>query len=203
MTTAAAMLPAKYPAVALTPSQMAAAAPGNETTAKVWPTKLWRRRTMHQPMTAPSPAAAAPAASGPPLVLSWRSPVQVKTGQEFNVALMGRTGQPVGTLPINLHFDPAAFAVVKVAEGEFMKPGGVQTDFSSDVDTAGGRIAIGIAQPGGRGSGGGGTILTVTLKALAPTEKTDISISSATPSTPAGAAMALTAPPALTIRVTE
>ena len=29
------MLPAKYPAVALTPSQMAAAAPGKDTTAKV------------------------------------------------------------------------------------------------------------------------------------------------------------------------
>jgi len=34
MTTAAAMLAAKYPAVALMPSQMAPAAPGKETTAR-------------------------------------------------------------------------------------------------------------------------------------------------------------------------
>ena len=55
------MHPAKYPAVTLTPSQTAAAAPGKDTTARVCPAKLWRRSTMNHPTAAASTATTVPA----------------------------------------------------------------------------------------------------------------------------------------------
>ena len=56
MTRAAAMQNAKYPRLALTPISTAPAAPGNPTTARVWPAKVWRRSTMNQPIGAATTA---------------------------------------------------------------------------------------------------------------------------------------------------
>ena len=63
MTSAAAIAAPKYPIDALTPSRIAPAAPGNETTAKVWPAKLWRRSTMNHPMAPAATATIVPACS--------------------------------------------------------------------------------------------------------------------------------------------
>lgn len=119
------------------------------------------------------------------------------------MALLARTGQPVGSMPLTVHYDPAAFAVVKVVEGDFFRQAGAQSSFSQDVDAAGGKISIEASQPGGKGSGGGGTVVTVTLKALVTSEKADLSVVSAAPSNPAGATMGLTTPAAQTLRVVE
>jgi general secretion pathway protein D len=148
-------------------------------------------------------ATAAPAAAGPPVVLSWRAPTTVRVGQEFTVSLLARTGQPVGSLPLGVHFDPAAFSVVRVTEGDFLKAGGAQTSFSNEVDAAGGKITIEASQPGGRGSGGAGTVVSLTLKANGAADKADLSLTSGAPAGPAGAAMNITLPPALSLRVVE
>ncbi|MDE3012072.1 MAG: type II and III secretion system protein, partial [Pseudomonadota bacterium] len=149
------------------------------------------------------PDAAPAAASGPPVVLSWRAPSLVRVGQEFSVVVLARTGQPVGSLPLALHYDPNAFALVKVSEGDFLKQGGAQTSFNQNVDANAGRIAIDTSQTSGRGSGGTGTVTTVTLKAKVVVEKAEFSLLSASPTTPAGTALGLTSPAALSLRVVE
>ena len=134
------------------------------------------------PAAVPADAAAqAAAATNAQLSLSWRGPNTTKVGQDVVVSLIARTGQPVADLPAVLHFDPAIFSVVKVTEGDFMKQGGAQSQFTNDVDTAGGKITTDSSQPGGRGSGGGGTVLSVTLHAMAPSEKSEVSVLSASP----------------------
>src|SRR5580704_12878497 len=71
MINAAATQNPKYPHAALIPTRTAPAAPGNETIARVCPTKLCWRSTTNQPISAATPATIVPARNA--LTMKWNS----------------------------------------------------------------------------------------------------------------------------------
>ena len=71
MINAAATQNPKYPQAALIPMRTAPDAPGNDTTARVWPTKLCWRSTTYQPMSAATTATIVPARNA--LTMKWNS----------------------------------------------------------------------------------------------------------------------------------
>src|SRR5437660_12627645 len=61
----------KNPHAAPIPSQVAPAAPGKPTRARVWPAKAWRRRTMNQPIAPAATATTVPARKA--LTMKWKA----------------------------------------------------------------------------------------------------------------------------------
>ncbi|HEY6898241.1 MAG TPA: secretin N-terminal domain-containing protein [Rhodocyclaceae bacterium] len=130
-------------------------------------------------------AQAIPAATGAtPVQLSWQGPPQVKAGEQFSVVLRMTSADPITGLPLLIGFDPAVLQAAVVQEGEFMKQGGMQTNFSQRIDPAQGRVFVASVRqdPGGtdKGANGTGPVVTLGFKAL-KAGPARISLLSATP----------------------
>ncbi len=97
----------------------------------------------------------------------WLLPQQlnVRPGDQFNVAVQVSADRAISHLPLTLSFDPTLLAVAKVAPGEFLGATGtaeVLSDFSHP-----GAVVIGASRLGEQpGVTGAGTLVTVTFKAL-------------------------------------
>lgn len=101
-----------------------------------------------------------------PTVLAWQGPDKVKVGDVFAVQLTMQSGQPVMSLPLAVGFDARSMQVVSVTEGDFLKQGGAQTNFSSRVDPSG-QIVLTVTRSGDSGATGSGVVATVNLRATA------------------------------------
>ncbi len=146
---------------------------------------------------APPPAEAAtptPAAANA-LAFSLSGAAQAKVGEQFKLAINVQSDTKVASVPLLIGFDPAALEVVDVAEGDFLKQGGMQTDFSKEVDQSGGQVSIDVAQSGEGGASGKGSVATVTFRVTAAQPKSQITVSSMMPLDPAGETLTV-APPA-------
>lgn len=98
--------------------------------------------------------------------LAWQGPDKVKVGDVFAVQLTMQSGQPVMSLPLAVGFDARSMQVVSVTEGDFLKQGGAQTNFSSRVDPSG-QIVLTVTRSGDSGASGSGVVATVNLRATA------------------------------------
>jgi len=119
-----------------------------------------------QPSSVPTPGA-----SGGVLQFALQAPPQVKAGEQFSVAVRLTSSDSIAGLPLLLAFDPVALQVAGVQEGDFLKQGGAQTNFSQRVDPVQGRIFIaGVRQEAGssNGASGAGNVATVTFMAVKP-----------------------------------
>ncbi|MBI2745260.1 MAG: general secretion pathway protein GspD [Burkholderiales bacterium] len=119
----------------------------------------------------PTNGAAAPQSNGDagsqtPTALTWQGPERVKVGDVFAVQLTMQSSQPVMSLPLAVGFDARSMQVVSVTEGDFLKQGGVQTNFSSRVDPSG-QIVLTVTRSGDSGATGSGVVATVNLRATA------------------------------------
>lgn len=101
-----------------------------------------------------------------PTTLAWQGPDKVKVGDVFAVQLTMQSGQPVMSLPLAVGFDARSMQVVSVTEGDFLKQGGAQTNFSSRVDPSG-QIVLTVTRSGDAGATGSGVVATVNLRATA------------------------------------
>lgn len=100
------------------------------------------------------------------LEVTWQGLTQAKVGEPFTVDLNLTSDQLLSTLPLLIGYDQNTLQAVAVREGEFLKQGGVQTQFSQRIDQAAGRIFVGMGRPGGEGVKGSGTLLSITFKPL-------------------------------------
>lgn len=132
------------------------------------------------PLAAPAgPTAATPAAmsqvdaiptvaSASGVSLSWQAPAQVKVGEQFTAVLRVQSGMPLSGLPALVGYDPQVLQIAGVQEGDYLRQGGVATQFSHRIDGAQGKVfAAGVRQ--GSGINGMGSILSITFKALKAT----------------------------------
>jgi general secretion pathway protein D len=108
----------------------------------------------------------------------------------------------VTSVPLTIGFDSQALQVVGVTEGGFLKQGGAQTNFSSQVDP-GGRISITAGRSGVGGSTSAGAVATLSFRALAPSDAAQVRVLSAVPLGPSGSPVAATLPQPLTLKVSQ
>lgn len=101
-----------------------------------------------------------------PTALAWQGPEKVKVGDVFAVQLTMQSSQPMMSLPLAVGFDARSMQVVSVTEGDFLKQGGAQTNFSSRVDPSG-QIVLTVTRSGDSGATGSGVVATVNLRATA------------------------------------
>jgi general secretion pathway protein D len=144
-----------------------------------------------------------PAAVPGGALLRWQAPAQVKAGDLFAVQLIMQSDQPLVSVPLAIAYDPAILQATSVAEGDFLRQGGVQSTFSSRVDP-GGQILITGARPGESGATAAGVLATINFRAVA-TSPADARVQVLTVApVAAGGRAALVAPPApLSVRVSN
>jgi general secretion pathway protein D len=126
---------------------------------------------------APAPGSTAAPAAGGGVALSIAGNANAKVGEEVIVALQAKAEQPLVSSALQVGFDPAAFRVVEVAEGDLFKRDGAQTTFTHRIDATTGKVFVGLSRAGGAGASGEGTILTVKLAALAEKAKSPVQVS--------------------------
>lgn len=124
---------------------------------------------------------AAPAKPANQVKLLWTGPVEVKRGDEFQLAVGVDADGGLRSLPMQLGFDPAILRVVKVEEGEFFRQNGGQTSFIHNVDIEKGRVFVGAVRSGTEGVAGKSSVALVTFKAVASSAQTALRLLSATP----------------------
>jgi general secretion pathway protein D len=143
------------------------------------------------PSTA-APGAAAPEASGKGVFLQWAGPSVLKVGDPFDMKLVLESQQPVSDLAMTVGFDTKALQVTGVTEGDFLKQGGAQTTFASQVDP-GGQVVIKAkrASDGGLGGASGpGPVATISFRAIAPADSAKVQLNALTPADANGKAIA-------------
>ncbi len=121
---------------------------------------------------------AAAAAAQPSIVMGWQLPGEVKSGEQFTAVLNLASSQAVEQVPVMLGFDPQVLQVVSVEEGNFMNQGGGQSSLTKEVNLSDGRIMATVVRQGSAVAGQG-ALLRVNFKAIAPAQRTEISVLSA------------------------
>lgn len=128
-----------------------------------------------QPLSSAAPPSAAAQSS---ILMGWQLPGEVKSGEQFTAVLNLASSQAVEQVPVMLGFDPQVLQVVSVEEGNFMNQGGGQSSLTKEVNLSDGRIMATVVRQGSAVAGQG-ALLRVNFKAIAPAQKTEISILSA------------------------
>jgi general secretion pathway protein D len=132
--------------------------------------------------------------------LSWQGPTTLKVGDTATVQLMMQSNQPITSAPMTIGFDSAVLQVVGVTEGTFLKQGGAQTNFTSQVNPSG-QISIAAGRSGDSGATGTGAVAILSLRALAPSNASQIQVLAATPLGLAAHPVAAALPQPLTLKV--
>lgn len=122
--------------------------------------------------------AAVPDTSG--VRLTWKGPKQANVGQPVVLELMIDSQHALRAAPLQLAFNPEQFEILSVKEGDFFSKAGT-TNFSDVVDRAGGRVSVGMASSETAGAQGGGRLLTIEVKPLAPANDAEIGVIGLTP----------------------
>lgn len=114
---------------------------------------------------------------------------------------MVKASSPLRSVPVQLGFDPATLEVVEVTEGGFFKQGNAKSSFASNIDTAGGRIFVGVSRSDNEGSTGEAELVAVTFRAKAPQPKAELRVLAVTAVAPSGAAANVTIPGPLIVSI--
>ena len=155
-------------------------------------------------LTTAGAARAAPGPAAPPAEtfdLSWKGPSQVKPGEEFTVSVEASSRIPFAGAELQLLFDPAALAVVGVAEGEMLGRENAQTTFNQRSDPSTGRIFAGLRRSAPTGASGSGSLLSVTFRATGKEGHTQVHVATAVPALVGGGAMPVKGSGPLQLRV--
>jgi general secretion pathway protein D len=156
------------------------------------------------PPAAPASAAAASAlaVAGPAdLRLAWAGPQMARIGTEFEVELLAAAQQPVTSASLQFAFDPQAFEVVAVAEGELLKAGLARTTLNHRVDAAGGRVLVSIVRAGAPIEGEG-PLLKLRLRPRAAAERAQLQLTQVSPLGRGGQRLTATTDAGFTLTVT-
>ncbi|NPC58147.1 cohesin domain-containing protein [Caenimonas soli] len=158
----------------------------------------------------PSAAAPAPASSittanqvlsGSATVLRWQGPAQLKVGDTFALQLLMQSDQPVVSVPMALAFDPRVLQLTSVVEGDFLRQGGAQTNFTSRIDPSGQILMTG-TRAGDTGASAVGALATLNFRvAAAASPETQVQLLTVAPIGPGGRGIVAPLPPPHTLRL--
>ena len=135
--------------------------------------------------------------------LRLQGPTQVKAGQAFTVQLAIQPGEPVGSVPLALTFDPRVFEATGVTEGEFLKQDNGTTNFSQRVDRNGGQVFATVTRSGKGGAAQPGDVVAIGFRALSPTNTSAIQVTAVAPIGVNGRSVETIPPAPLSISVTQ
>lgn len=134
--------------------------------------------------------------------LRWQGPGNVALGETFTIELMARTDKALSVIPVNLSYDKAALSLVSVERGNLLSNAGGEASLSKRTDAATGTIRAVLMASGAPGPGSEGSLLTMTFKALAPSESARIDLNEAVQAVSStGEAVQLGKPGTLNLRV--
>ena len=133
--------------------------------------------------------------------LHWQGQQKANVGDTFLVQLIMETDQTITSLPVAIGFDNKVLQVAGITEGNFLKQGGAQTNFSTRIDPNGQ-----ILMTGTRSGGTGGTppadVANITFRAIAPMTDSKIQILTVAPVTAQGRSLSVQLPPPFLVLVT-
>jgi general secretion pathway protein D len=117
-----------------------------------------------EPVTDPNASKTPPPAA---IVLTVpQTPLQMG-GAPYTTTLTATQVSQVGTVTVTLTYDPKILKAVSVAEGTFMKQGGVQTTYVPKMDPLLGRVDITISRSGDSGASGTNLLASVVFEGIA------------------------------------
>jgi general secretion pathway protein D len=91
----------------------------------------------------------------------------VKAGDTFTAQLTLQTDVPLFSAPMVLEFDPKVLQVVSVAEGAFLKDGGVATTFKPRIEPSGQVVIVANRDAAATtGASTAGTVATLVMRVL-------------------------------------
>jgi general secretion pathway protein D len=123
------------------------------------------------PATAPPAAAKPPSAnpSGPVKIHFTDDEINKSVGETFKVDVNVENAHDVISAPFTFQYDPKLLSLDSVAAGKFWSGDGEDPLVIKNVQNESGLASIRVnRKPGSAAVGGNGTLLTLTLKALAP-----------------------------------
>jgi len=146
---------------------------------------------IHAPVDAPAP-----------LLLSWQGPTQAKVGDLINLTLNTQSVQGMNNMGLTVNFDPAVFKAVDVVEGDLMKKNNIQSKITQNINQASGKVEIDLAGHSTSGATGQGSVVTLTLEAIASAAQSQITLSRIDP-TRVGARLPYSTPAPFSIAVSK
>lgn len=149
--------------------------------------------------TAPGEGGAAPPTAGQPVGLSIQAPPQAKQGERISVLVSAPAGVGISNISFALGFDPSVFKVVSVSEGDLVRKANAPSNFSQDVDQAGGQVVVGLSENAGTAVSGGGSVSVVQLEVIAAKGGSQLSLSRVSAAGANAAQLTATAPPPIII----
>ncbi len=149
-------------------------------------------------------AAAVPVKPDPSAItLQMVAPPQVKVGDKFNLVIQMQADGAVRSLPLQLGFDPAAFQVLDVTEGEFFRQNEGQSTISSNVDPSTGKVYVSVTRSGADGVQGDKSVAIVTMRALSAKPDGELRVLAAAPVTGGSSTVTATLPAPLKLKIVE
>lgn len=134
-------------------------------------------------------------------VISWQGPSQVKVGDSVAMQLMLQSTQPVVSVPMAVSFDARVFQVVSVVEGDFLKQGEAQTNFTSRVDPSGQILIMG-TRSGDSGATAPGAMASISLRVLAaPSREAQFQVLTVAPVALGGKSISAPLPPPFVVGI--
>lgn len=161
--------------------------------------------TAATPMRAAIPPAA-PAAvelANKVMAAEWMGSTQFKVGDTVEVQLVMESKQPLANVAATFGFDNRALQLIGVAESDFLKQGGAQTTFASEVDPSG-KISVKGARIGdsaATGATGPGFLATLKFRAVAPSDAAQVQLLKFAPTDIAGQPVAMSMPAPHVLRI--
>src|SRR5512139_4148217 len=149
---------------------------------------LVRSRPTAPPRTG-APAGQQLPAPPTPVTLSWQGPAQVKQGEKLSLTLNAQSQQPVGSLVMQVNFDPTVFKAVDVLEGSFLKQDNQQPTLNKTINQDNGQIQLNLSRTGSVGASGTGSLATVVFEAIAANPQSQIVVEQLAPAGPGGEAL--------------
>jgi len=123
-----------------------------------------------QPNRPAAPAAAKPAEAGGPVKIHFaQDEINKSVGETFTVDIEVENAKDVISAPFMFRYDPKLLSLDNVAAGKFWSGSGEEPLLIKNVQNESGLASIRLSRkPGSAALAGNGTLLTLTLKALAP-----------------------------------
>jgi general secretion pathway protein D len=133
--------------------------------------------------------------------LHLQGPSQVKMGQAFPILLTIQPGEAVRSIPLAMAFNPRELEVISVTEGDFLKQGNSETNFSQRVDRNSGQIFATVTRSDKGGATQPGNVVAIEFKAISPANASAVKVTTVAPSNINGLAIDVSPPALLNVSV--
>jgi general secretion pathway protein D len=159
---------APAPAPPPTPQTLPPVAPGAPEPAPTITAPVPPRDPVPVPAPFPSPTAPAPAAGGGGRI-TLAAPAEMRVGSgPYTVPVSISGASRLSTLSLSITYNPSIVRMRSVQEGTFMRQGGIVASFTSQNDSAAGRVDIVITRPNDQtGAVGSGLLAAILFEPIA------------------------------------